>query len=619
MKSLIKQLPDRIANQIAAGEVIQRPASIIKELLENSVDAGATDITMIVKDAGKELIQVIDNGKGMSPVDARLCFERHATSKIETIEDLFSVRTMGFRGEALASIAAVSQVELITKTIDDEVATQVVIEGGNFREQNPISSIEGTNIMVKNLFYNVPARRKFLKSNNAEWRHIYEEYVRVALAYPQVSFKLMHNGSEQLNLPAGVLKNRVVDIMGNRFDKYLIPVKEDTDYLKVTGYIGKPEVATRSKANQFLFINNRFIKSPYIHHAIVSAYEGLITAEEQPVYCLYFDIAPERIDINVHPTKQEVKFEDERMVYSFVKSMLKHVLAKFNISPSIDFSISSEYSQLESFNRPINDQDISRVENSFIKKSFSQPNRAHFIDSHHNESFFAPQNHIEMVQSLKSQLSKDNDEPIQSKINLDSKETSTTPEEKGNTQEGLADVLIWKDYVVSSSKSGLLLVHMHRAQERIVYDQLLNRYLYNTNIQSQQLLYPEMIELSHLDTSYLNDMFEELKKIGFEVSSMGGNSYAIHGVPAEMTQLDIKSVFEEIIEAFKYSDDKNVNAGIDNAMKTAARRASKSKINSKEEVQALLAQLFSCPQPEYTPHGQKIIKILPLSDIENLF
>lgn len=617
MNSIIKQLPDRLANQIAAGEVIQRPASIVKELLENSVDANATGITMIIKDAGKELIQVIDNGKGMSPIDARMCFERHATSKIDKIEDLFNIRTMGFRGEALASIAAVSQVELITKMAEDNTAVKVVIEGGKFIEQTPCSSVEGTNLSVKNLFYNVPARRKFLKSNNAEWRHILEEFIRVAMAYPQIAFKLIHNGSEQLNLNAGFYKNRVVDLLGSRYDKFLIPVNEDADYLKISGFIGKPEISTRSKGNQYLFINNRFIKSAYIHHAIVSAYEGLITAEEHPIYALYFEIDPSKIDINVHPTKQEVKFEDERTIYSFVKSMLTRVLAMYNISPSLDFSIPKEYSDLESINRPMNTSDVVKIQKSSIHSSFAKPNSAHFIEAT-NSALFSSSSQQEEIQNIKSLLSNKPDSSlIQSKINNeDSEDLGGVIEKKSEIH---SDNFIWKDYIITNTKSGLVFIHTQRAQERIIYDKLLNKYLYYQTGSSQQLLYPEMIELAQIDASILTEMFSELKKIGYEISSMGGTTYAVHGIPPEMSNVDIKSALEEIIESYKYTDEKKINSGIDNAMKTAAKRASHRKCTNAEEAQGIISQLFSCPQPEYTPHGQRIIRILPLNDIENLF
>ena len=366
MSDVIQLLSDHIANQIAAGEVIQRPASAVKELLENAIDAGATEIQLVIKDAGKELIQVIDNGKGMSPTDARMSFERHATSKIRTIDDLFTIRTMGFRGEALASIAAVTQVELKTRQATSDTGTRIVIEGTEVKLQEACAINPGSNIMVKNLFYNVPARRHFLKSPTTELRHILDEFTRVALAYPAISFKFINNGVEQFHLTGGSLKARVVGLLGNSYEKKLVPVEENTDMLGIKGFIGKPEAATRTRGMQFFFINNRFIRNAYLHHAVVKAYEGLIEKDSFPFYVLFLDVDPARVDVNVHPTKQEVKFEDDRMMYAYLNAAVKHALARNNIAPSLDFSLNADIQQLPSVNIPSTDRQREETQKGYL-------------------------------------------------------------------------------------------------------------------------------------------------------------------------------------------------------------------------------------------------------------
>lgn len=602
MNSIIKQLPDRLANQIAAGEVIQRPASVVKELLENAIDAGATEISLIVKDAGKELIQVIDNGKGMSAVDARMCFERHATSKIRDIQDLFTIKTMGFRGEAMASIAAVAQVEMITRTDTDEVGTAIWIEGTTVTKQEPTAAMVGTNIAVKNLFFNVPARRKFLKSNTVEWKHIVEEFNRVAMPHPHINFKLVHNDTEQVNLRAGAHKNRVVDILGNRFDKYLVSVHEASDYLKVYGFIGKPEIAGRTKNNQYFFINNRYIRSSYLHHAVVGAFEGLITKEDIPFYVLYLELDPEKVDVNVHPTKQEVKFEDERTIYSYLKSIVRHVLAKFNITPSLDFTLDTSIQQLESMQLPASHKDIQQASNSYLSQSFSRPNSAHFIDK------------VNSAQQWEQQRNTFFDTPA----NIDfEKMANMAPMEENQESIAFPDtgnaaapqqVLYWNGHLVTGSKSGLMIIHIQAAQERILYDQLIERFQQNKPL-SQQLLYPEMIECSMTEMGYIEELIPELLKLGFEISSMGGQTFAIHGIPPELQNADIQQTIRDIIDAYEYNNDMRLVTLIDQAIRTTAAKAKQSLDHSLESYQALLAQLFASSQPEYTPRGQKIISI----------
>jgi DNA mismatch repair protein MutL len=376
----IQLLPDNIANQIAAGEVIQRPASAVKELLENAVDAGATEIKLIINDAGKSLIQVIDNGQGMSETDARMSFERHATSKIKNIDDLFHIKTMGFRGEALASIAAVAQVELRTRKAENEVGTCIEVENSVVTKQQPVATPVGTSICMKNLFFNVPARRNFLKSNAAEMRHIIDEFIRVALAFPQIFFSLTSNGQQIFHLEAGSLKQRILQILGGSYNAKLVSVKEETDYLNIYGFVGKPDTAKKTRGDQYFFVNNRFIKSPYLNHAVMSAYQDMIATDSFPMYVLFIDLNPTQVDVNVHPTKQEIKFEDEKIVYAFVQAAIKHALAQFSITPTLDFDLDSSIQQLESIQKPYTEDKKLETTSSSIFKTFTEANQAHKIE-----------------------------------------------------------------------------------------------------------------------------------------------------------------------------------------------------------------------------------------------
>ncbi len=381
MPDIIQLLPDNIANQIAAGEVIQRPASAVKELLENAVDAGATEIKLIVNDAGKALIQVIDNGKGMSTTDARMAFERHATSKIQSIEDLFRIKTMGFRGEALASIAAVAQVELKTKKANEELGTFIEIENSTVIKQEPVAASDGTSIAMKNLFFNVPARRNFLKSNPSELRHIIDEFIRVAMAFPEVLFSLLSNGQQVFFLEKGSLKQRIVQILGTNYLARLVPIQEDTDYLTIRGFVGKPETAKKTRGDQYFFVNNRFIKSAYLSHAVMGAFNQMIAKDSFPMYVLFIDLDPAQVDINVHPTKQEIKFEDEKIVYAFVQAAVKHALAQFSVAPSLDFTLDAGIQQLDAVSKPFTDDKKEQAVSSSLYNTFTQKNQAHKIEA----------------------------------------------------------------------------------------------------------------------------------------------------------------------------------------------------------------------------------------------
>ena len=480
MPDVIQLLSDHIANQIAAGEVIQRPASAVKELLENGVDAGATEIQLVVKDAGKELLQVIDNGCGMSPTDARMSFERHATSKIRDINDLFSIRTMGFRGEALASIAAVAQVELKTKKQDTEIGTRIAVEATEVKLQEPCATAQGTNIMVKNLFFNVPARRHFLKSNTTEFRHIVDEFTRVALAHPNVAFRLWHNNAEQFHLESGNLKTRVVGLLGNSYEKNLVPVEEKTDLLNISGFIGKPEAATRTRGMQFFFINNRFIRNPYLHHAVVQAYDGLIEKEAFPFYVLFLEIDPARVDVNVHPTKQEVKFEDDRLMYAYLSAAVKHALARYNIAPSLDFTLNPEIQSLSSVQLPVTEKQLSNTERGYLYNSFQNKNQAHFIEK--KDSLKQWKDLYEIAKSpIIPEQPTAADNIMQSQLHV---QQETDTEGKGQNI-----LLVQGSMLVTTVKSGLMAIHIRRAQERIWYERLLEEWN-NGSTPSQQLLFP---------------------------------------------------------------------------------------------------------------------------------
>ncbi|MBL7718546.1 MAG: DNA mismatch repair endonuclease MutL [Flavipsychrobacter sp.] len=599
MPDIIQLLSDHIANQIAAGEVIQRPASAVKELMENAIDAGATEIQLVVKDAGKELIQVIDNGIGMSPTDARMSFERHATSKIRNISDLFTIRTMGFRGEALASIAAVAQVELRTRIEDMDTGTRLVIEGTEIKTAEPVATAKGTNLMVKNLFYNVPARRHFLKSNTTEFRHIIDEFTRIALAHPGIAFRLFHNGAEQFHLEAGNLKTRIVNLLGNSYEKNLVPVEETTDLLHIRGFIGKPEAATRTRGMQFFFINNRFIRNAYLNHAVMNAYEGLIEKEAFPFYVLFLEVDPSKVDVNVHPTKQEVKFEDDRLMYTYLNAAVKHALARYNIAPSLDFSLSAEIQQLPSVQLPSTQQNREDVQKGYLFNNFTQKGQAHFIDKNdglkHWQELYAiakqPGSSDNAI-SLPSQptLHADNDDPANSKNAL----------------------LVQGSMLLTTVKSGLMLIHIRRAQERIWYERLLEEWN-SGNTPSQQLLFPITYETATADALLLTEALPDLARIGFDIAPFGPKTFIIQGTPTALPSGEEKNLLDEVIEQLKHGASDAVNNKRSEILLThVARRLSRNKqgIHQPEAQQALIDELFACTQPEYTPDGKRVFTII---------
>ncbi len=613
MADIIQLLSDHIANQIAAGEVIQRPASAVKELMENAIDAGATEIQLVIKDAGKELIQVIDNGKGMSPTDARMSFERHATSKIRNIDDLFTIRTMGFRGEALASIAAVAKVELRTRQLTSEAGTRVVIEGTEVKLQEPCAMNPGTNISLKNLFYNVPARRNFLKSANAELRHILEEFTRIALAYPAIGFRLNNNGTDQFILSGGSLKARILGLLGNHYDKKLVPVEENTELLNISGFIGKPEAATRTRGMQFFFINNRFIRNNYLNHAVVKAYEGLIEKETFPFYVLFLEIDPKRVDVNVHPTKQEVKFEDDQMMYAYLNATIKHALARYNIAPSLDFSLNTDIQQLAAVNMPETERQREQTQKGYLFNVFTSENQAHHIER--KDSLKAWKSLYEIAQTpIEPQVNPQPEAPYEQTV---VSQGSMYEENEQRAEIGSNMLLIHGDLLATPVKSGLMMIHIRRAQERIWYERL-QREWQSQAAPSQRVLFPSSYELPPQDAILLNEALPDLARIGFDIAPFGQHTFVVQGLPPGLPPGDEKNVIDEVVDHLKHEATDVAEKRTDLLLAHMARHLSRNTkaISQHEAQEALIDELFACNQPEYTSGGKKVFVLIKTENLD---
>ncbi len=614
MPDIIELLPDNIANQIAAGEVIQRPASAVKEMMENAIDAGATQIHLIIKDAGKELIQVNDNGKGMSPVDARLCFERHATSKIKSIDDLFAIRTMGFRGEALASIAAVAQVELKTRTANDEIGTCILIDNSVVRSQEPCQTAIGTSLIVKNLFFNVPARRNFLKSNTVEMRHIVDEFIRVAMAYPEIGFQFTNNNSDLFNLEKGKLKQRIIALLGNGFISKLVPVEEPTDFVQITGFVATPDASTKTRGNQFFFVNNRFIKSAYLNHAVSQAYRELISKDEFPMFVLFIDIEPKRVDINVHPTKQEIKFEDDRIIYSFVSSAVKHALSKYSIAPSLDFGLDASIEHLTAITQPFSKQTQEHTKGDFLFQSFTEKGQAHFLNKKEDVRNWKDMYKIqEQFAGDDRQLRVESMQPLTTRNEQEESDFNILKEDfrQSFMQLNLS-------YIIASTKNGFLLIDQHLAHQRILYEQFEN--VNAAPITIQKCLLPHTFELTPADAVLLQNMLPDLLDLGYEVEEFGKNSFIIQGIPADVKQGNEIASIEKIVDAYKHSAsevklDKREQLIRTLAMQKAIHHGKKL---SEQEMEKLMQDLFLCEQPQLSPIGKKIFAKLSSHDIERL-
>jgi len=596
-------LPDNIANQIAAGEVIQRPASAVKELLENAVDAGATEIDLLVADAGKALVQVIDNGSGMSEVDARMCFERHATSKIASIEDLFHIRTMGFRGEALASIAAVAQVELKTKREADEAGVYLEVENSVVRRQEPVATPVGTSIAMKNLFFNVPARRNFLKSNAAEMRHIVDEFTRVAMAFPAIRFTLSANGQQLFHLDAGSLKQRIVQLLGNSYQSKLVTVKEDTDYLRITGFAGKPETAKKTRGDQYFFVNNRFIRSAYLNHAVMSAYQEMIPADSFPMYVLFIDIDPAVVDVNVHPTKQEIKFEDEKIIYAFVQAAIKHALAQFSVTPTLDFDLDASIQQLPSIQQPFTEDRKNAAAAGSIFKGFTQKNQAHFIERSSGNT---------------GELKHWKDFYTESARPADAVETGPafTPEQLPDTE--LVQIL--NTYIVYPSGDGFKLIHQQAAHERVLYEQL-SAASNEHPVAVQRSLFPATLELSPADAVVMEEIREDLEQLGYIIEPFGKNSFVIQGTPADLETGDEKHVIDILLEQYKhFSPDVKLPRREKLVRSLARQRSVKPGTRLTErEIKQLVDDLMACSQPNATAEGKPTWLQFQREQLEKLF
>ncbi|NQY29276.1 MAG: DNA mismatch repair endonuclease MutL [Flavobacteriaceae bacterium] len=617
MSDIIQLLPDHVANQIAAGEVVQRPASVVKELLENAIDAKATAIQLLIKDAGKTLVQVIDNGSGMSVTDARLSFERHATSKISSAEDLFQLNTKGFRGEALASIAAIAHVEMKTKRDVDELGTIIKIEGSKITEQEVVVTPEGTSISVKNLFFNIPARRNFLKSDQVEMRHVIDEFQRVALVHPDISFKLYNNGNDLFNLPASNHRQRIVNVFGTKTNEKLVPVNEETEIVNITGFVLKPEFSKKSNKEQFFFVNDRFIKSSYLNHAITSAFEGLLKDKAYPGYFLYLQVDPKTIDINIHPTKTEIKFDNEHDLYAIIKSTIKHSLGQFQIAPVLDFQRDSsmdtpyEYKNKKigsptievdrSFN-PFSDEKIgSRVPSSTPFSSVNIPKK----NSDHWESLYV---------GLESKMTSDNTDA--SMIEFESEEVTGSFFGDADIVQEHVTLQVQNKYIISKIKSGVVVIHQHRAHERILFEEFLQHITVNQAV-SQQLLFPVVISLTKDELMYFKQIQDILENTGFVFSKTSDEEIEISGIPAAIEDSKASIIIHDLLSSMSNEAEDNglyANLVAKSMAKSIAIKSGKSLTSQEQE--DIVNRLFACKEPTVSPINKSIFITYSTSDFD---
>ncbi len=620
MADIIQLLPDHVANQIAAGEVVQRPASVVKELLENAIDAEATAITLVVKDAGKTLIQVIDNGAGMSTTDARLCFERHATSKIRLAEDLFNLHTKGFRGEALASIAAIAHVELKTKQEASEVGTKITIEGSQVISQEATVALKGTTISVKNLFYNIPARRNFLKSNSVEQRYIIDEFHRVALAHPKVAFTMLDNGSDVFKLSSSNSRQRIVSIFGGKTNEKLVPVTEETEILKINGFVLKPDFARKSRGEQFFFVNDRFIKSPYLHHAVLSAFEGLIKEGMNPGYFLFLEVDPKSIDINIHPTKTEIKFDDEHAMYAMLRSTIKHSLGQFSIAPVLDFNRDSGFDTPYDYNKrsPISPTiEVDREFNPFKREAtqgdIKFPYQREITTSW--ESLY-----VGLKDNFSSAQTTEFGMPNEVQMEFESDEVTGKLFETETKEAGQTTFQLHNKYIISPIKSGMMVIHQNLAHQRILYEELLKNITVQEAV-SQQLLFPLLFNFSKPDLDILEKVQEQLEHTGFVFSELKEDSIEISGIPVTVVESQVETVLEQLIKDIK---EEVPDAGFSQndllAKSMAKSMAVKTGIPlNKIEREHLVHQLFACKEPSVAPNNRTILITMNVHDFDKKF
>ena len=632
MSDVIRLLPDSVANQIAAGEVIQRPASVVKELVENAIDAGASHIDVLVTDAGKTCIQVIDNGKGMSETDARLAFERHATSKIREASDLFALHTMGFRGEALASIAAVAQVELRTCQKDAQLGTLITLAGSKVESQETVACAQGSNFCVRNLFFNVPARRKFLKSNQTELSNILAEFERIALVNPDVSFTLHHNDTEMLNLPAIQLRQRIMGVFGKKLNQDLLPLEIETTMVKIHGFIGKPETARKKGARQFFFVNGRYMRHPYFHKAVADAYENLIPAGEQVSYFIYMEVDPANIDVNIHPTKTEIKFDNEQAIWQILSAAVKETLGRFNAVPSIDFDTEGmpeipafEASPYEGVRPPSTSLDPSynpfNVSSATPPSSYSPSSRGR-----HTATEWEP-----LFQGLdkKAAVTPDWDTPAQSFPAEEWEQPEETPaapslygaESGENVMEKSAQHYQYKGcYILTSVKSGLMIIDQHRAHVRILYDRYMEQISMRKHA-SQRMLFPDMVHFSPAEIPVLESIMDDLQSLGFDLSNLGGGSYSINGVPAGIEGLNPEKLVGDMVQTAIEKGCK-VKEEVQSMLALSLAKAAAivpGQVLTNEEMNNLVDELFALATPNYTPDGKTVLSLLKEDDLEKMF
>ncbi len=617
MSDIIHVLPDSVANQIAAGEVVQRPASALKELLENAIDAGASDIKVIVKQGGKALIQVIDNGCGMSETDARLSFERHATSKIKTTNDLFCILTMGFRGEALASIAAVAQVEMKSKRVEDELGTCITVEGSKVKNQQPCGCQNGTSVSVKNLFYNVPARRNFLKSNSVETRHILEEFQRIAIINPGIACSLFHNDKLVFQLPASNQKTRIVNIMGSNYSERLVSIEEETEMIKIKGFIGKPQYARKTRGEQYFFTNSRYMKHPYFHHAVENAFEELIPDNAFPTYFINLEVDPKTIDVNIHPTKTEINFQHQQVIYAIIKSAVKKAIGSHSLTPSIDFDVEQAIPFTHPDKNKIISQPVVRVDPDY--NPFDNPNVAG------NRIYPGSKGNREQWEKLYDMGDRKPTTPNDPGLVVDHPQPGQTEidPEWSHVQHLLKNdnfILFHNRYVITNIKSGLLIVDIQRAHERILYEKYLEM-INNKKGSSQQLLFPQTVEFSPNDTEILLEIINEVRASGFEINEFGKYTFIIDGAPEGIHEQDMSEFLESVIENYKknindLTQDKKINFARSLAKNSAIKKETRL---SEEEMNNIIDELFACQAPEVSPDGKRTHIILNFGDIEAQF
>ncbi|MGL2964314.1 DNA mismatch repair endonuclease MutL [Flavobacterium sp. RSB2_4_14] len=614
MSSIIQLLPDHVANQIAAGEVVQRPASVVKELLENAVDAKATDIKLIIKDAGKSLVQVIDNGLGMSVTDSRLCFERHATSKIRHAEDLFSLHTKGFRGEALASIAAIAHVEMKTKQDQEELGTHIIIEGSKFVSQEPAVLPKGTSFAIKNLFFNIPARRNFLKSETVEQRHIVDEFQRVAMAHPNIHFTMYHNGSEMFNLPISNFRQRIVNIFSGKTNEKLVPVKEETEIVNLHGFIGKPEFSKKNRGEQFFFVNNRFIKSGYLHHAVMAAYEGLLKDGAQPSYFLYLDVPPHTIDINIHPTKTEIKFDDEHALYAILRSAIKHSLGQFNVAPVLDFDRDPNLDTPYQYQNKDAEYPTIQVDSNYNPFSEQKSTKGFSSSSNYRKQEAQPS-----WESLYVGLKQAGQEIAEMTFENEAV-TSSLFDETEVEQEVKRTYQIHKKYIVSPIKSGMVIINQKRAHERVLYEEFLTSMTVK-QASSQQLLFPLELYFSSGEIHLITELKLSLENLGFIFDTINDDSIIVSGLPVTISESKASIVLDDLLtdlqdgipdSSFSQNDMIAKSMSKSLAIKTGTYLTEKEQEN-------LVHNLFACKEPNVSPFQKPTFITMSVEDLDKKF